>query len=212
MKKILVIEDQSDVRENIAELLEISGFEVLTAEDGAVGVDMALEHKPDLILCDVMMPRLDGFTVLNILSKRPETSDVPFIFLTAKTEKEDIRKGMNLGADDYITKPFSKEELIQAVTTRLAKADRLKNFAKTDSGLSAFINEAKGYEELKKLSVDRRTKSYNKRNLIFEEGDIPRYLYFVNKGQVKIFKTNDIGKEFIINIRTEGDFIGYTAP
>ena len=198
MKKILVIEDQSDVRENIAELLEISGFEVLTAEDGAVGVDMALEHKPDLILCDVMMPRLDGFTVLNILSKRPETSDVPFIFLTAKTEKEDIRKGMNLGADDYITKPFSKEELIQAVTTRLAKADRLKNFAKTDSGLSAFINEAKGYEELKKLSVDRRTKSYNKRNLIFEEGDIPRYLYFVNKGQVKIFKTNDIGKEFII--------------
>ena len=212
MKKILVIEDQSDVRENIAELLEISGFEVLTAEDGAVGVDMALEHKPDLILCDVMMPRLDGFTVLNILSKRPETSDVPFIFLTAKTEKEDIRKGMNLGADDYITKSFSKEELIQAVTTRLAKADRLKNFAKTDSGLSAFINEAKGYEELKKLSVDRRTKSYNKRNLIFEEGDIPRYLYFVNKGQVKIFKTNDIGKEFIINIRTEGDFIGYTAP
>ena len=211
MKKILVIEDQSDVRENIAELLEISGFEVITAEDGAVGVDMALAHHPDLILCDVMMPRLDGFTVLNILSKRPETSDVPFIFLTAKTEKEDIRKGMNLGADDYITKPFSKEELIQAVTTRLAKADRLKNFAKSDSGLSAFINEAKGYEELKKLSVDRRTKTYHKRNLIFEEGDIPRYLYFVNKGQVKIFKTNEIGKEFIINIRTEGDFIGYTA-
>lgn len=211
MKKILVVEDQTDVRENIAELLEISGFEVLSAEDGAVGVDMALEHRPDLILCDVMMPRLDGFTVLNILSKRPETSDVPFIFLTAKTEKEDMRKGMNLGADDYITKPFSKEELIQAITTRLSKADRLKNFSKSDEGLSAFINEAKGYEELKKLSVDRRTKNYSKRNLIFEEGDIPRYLYFINKGQVKIFKTNEIGKEFIINIRTEGDFIGYTA-
>lgn len=211
MKKILVIEDQPDVRENIAELLEISGYEVLTAEDGAVGVDMALEHHPDLILCDVMMPRLDGFTVLNILSKRPETSDVPFIFLTAKTEKEDIRKGMTLGADDYLTKPFSKEELIQAVSIRLAKADRLKNFAKTESGLNAFINEARGYEGLKKLSFDRRTKFYNKRNTIFEEGDTPRYLYFVKKGQVKIFKTNEIGKEFIINIRTEGDFIGYTA-
>ncbi len=211
MKKILVIEDQPDVRENIAELLELSGFQVITAEDGAVGVDMALEHKPDLILCDVMMPRLDGFTVLNILSKRPETSDVPFIFLTAKTEKEDIRKGMNLGADDYITKPFSKEELITAVTTRLQKSERLKSFSRTAEGLSAFINEARGYEELKKLSADRRVKSYDKRAVIFEEGDIPRYLYFVKKGQVKIYKTNEIGKEFIINIRTEGDFVGYTA-
>lgn len=211
MKKILVIEDMADVRENIAELLEISGYATITAEDGAVGVDKALEEKPDLILCDVMMPRLDGFTVLNILSKRPETSDVPFIFLTAKAEIDDFRKGMNLGADDYITKPFSKEELLQVIATRLQKVERLRSFNKTEEGLSAFINEAKGYEELKKLSTDRRQKTYKKRDLIFEEGDVPRYLYFIKKGQIKIFKTNDIGKEFIINIRTEGDFVGYTA-
>jgi CRP-like cAMP-binding protein/CheY-like chemotaxis protein len=211
MKKILIIEDMPDVRENIAELLEMSGYATITAEDGAVGVDKALEEKPDLILCDVMMPRLDGFTVLNILSKRPETSDVPFVFLTAKAEIDDFRKGMNLGADDYITKPFSKEELLEVITTRIQKAERLKAFNKTEEGLSAFINEAKGYEELKKLSTDRRQKTYKKRDLIFEEGDVPRYLYFVKKGQVKIFKTNDIGKEFIINIRTEGDFVGYTS-
>lgn len=211
MKKILVIEDQADVRDNIAELLEISNFQVITAEDGAMGVDMALEHRPDLILCDIMMPRLDGYTVLSILSKRPETSDVPFIFLTAKTEKEDMRKGMNLGADDYLTKPFSKEELIQTINVRLEKANRLRFIDKTRDSLSAFINEARGYEELKKLSAEQRTKSFTKRSMIFEEGDTPRYLYFVVKGQVKIYKTNDIGKEFIINIRTEGDFIGYTA-
>jgi CheY-like chemotaxis protein/CRP-like cAMP-binding protein len=211
MKKILVIEDMPDVRENIQEILEISGYEVIAAADGAEGVDAALDEQPDLILCDVMMPRLDGFTVLNILSKRPETSDIPFVFLTAKTEKEDFRKGMDLGADDYLTKPFTVEELLKVVETRLAKAERLKSFNKSEEGLSAFINEAKGYEELKKLSNDRRKKTYKKRDLLFEEGDIPRYLFFVNKGQVKIFKTNDIGKEYIINIRSEGEFVGYTA-
>lgn len=211
MKKILVIEDMTDVRENIQEILEISGYEVVAAADGAEGVDKALDERPHLILCDVMMPRLDGFTVLNILSKRPETSDIPFVFLTAKTEKEDFRKGMDLGADDYLTKPFTVEELLKVVETRLQKADRLKSFNKTEESLSAFINEAKGYDELKKLSDDRRKKVFKKRDLLFEEGDIPRYLYFINKGQVKIFKTNDIGKEYIINIRSEGEFIGYTA-
>jgi CheY-like chemotaxis protein/CRP-like cAMP-binding protein len=211
MKKILVIEDMADVRENLQELLEISGYQVATASDGAEGVDKALEERPDLILCDVMMPRLDGFTVLNILSKRPETADIPFVFLTAKTEKEDFRKGMDLGADDYLTKPFSVEELLNVVETRLKKAERLKHFGKTDEGLSAFINEAKGYEELKKLSIDKRKKLFKKRDMLFEEGDSPRYLFFINKGQVKTYKTNDIGKEYIINIRSEGDFIGYTA-
>ena len=211
MKKILVIEDMPDVRENIQEILEISGYEVVTAADGAEGVDVALDERPNLILCDVMMPRLDGFTVLNILSKRPETSDIPFVFLTAKTEKEDFRKGMDLGADDYLTKPFTVEELLKVVETRMHKADRLKNFSKTEESLSAFINEVRGYEELKKLSDDRRKKNFKKRDVLFEEGDIPRYLYFLNRGQVKIFKTNDIGKEYIINIRSEGEFIGYTA-
>ncbi len=211
MKKILVVEDMVDVRENIQEILEISGYQVVAAADGADGVDKALEERPDIILCDVMMPRLDGFTVLNILSKRPETSDIPFVFLTAKSEKEDFRKGMDLGADDYLTKPFTVEELLNVIETRLRKSDRLKHFNRSEDGLSAFINEARGYEELKKLSVDKRKKVFRKRDLIFEEGDVPRYLYFVNKGQVKVFKTNDIGKEYIINIRSQGDFLGYTA-
>lgn len=89
MKKILVIEDNLEVRENLQEILELSGYQVDVAEDGTVGVELALSEHPDLILCDVMMPRLDGFGVLNILSKRPETADIPFVFLTAKTEKDD---------------------------------------------------------------------------------------------------------------------------
>lgn len=210
MKKILVVEDNAEVRENLAEILELSGYDVLTAEDGTVGVEIALQHQPDLILCDVMMPKLDGFGVLNILSKRPETADIPFIFLTAKAEKSDFRRGMNLGADDYITKPFYKDELLAVVEMRLSKSEKIrKRFDKTEQGLSAFINEAKGYEELKKLSNERKVKLFKRREMIFEEGDYPRYLYFIKSGKAKVFKTNEDGKEYIISVNANGDFVGY---
>ena len=210
MKKILVIEDNEEVRENLEEILELYGYQVDSAEDGKVGVEKALKSPPDLILCDVMMPHLDGFGVLNILSKKSITANVPFIFLTAKAEKSDFRRGMNLGADDYVTKPFFKDELLAVVETRLKKSERLRReFDKTDMGLSSFINEARGYEELKKLSTDRKVKNYKKRDLLFEEGDYPRYLYFVKSGKVKVFKTNDDGKELIISICKGGDFFGY---
>ncbi len=210
MKKILVIEDNQEVRENLEEILELSGYEVFLAEDGKVGVEAALKNPPDLILCDVMMPQLDGFGVLNILSKKPATSDIPFIFLTAKAEKSDFRRGMNLGADDYITKPFYKDELLAVIETRLQKTDRLrKKFDNTAQGLHAFINEARGYEELRKLSDERKEKTYKKRDMVYEEGDFPRFLYFIKSGKVKIFKTNEGGKEYIIDIVKEGEFLGY---
>jgi CRP-like cAMP-binding protein len=209
-KKILVIEDNIEVRENLEEILELYGYEVDLAEDGKIGVDKAIASPPDLILCDVMMPRLDGFGVLNIIAKKPETASIPFIFLTAKAEKADFRRGMNLGADDYIAKPFYKDELLSVIETRLEKSEKLKQqFDGTAQGLSAFINEARGYEALKKLSDDRKIKSYKKRDLVFEEGDFPRYLYLVNTGTVKLFKTNEYGKEYIINICKPGDFFGY---
>ncbi|MCB0555688.1 MAG: response regulator, partial [Phaeodactylibacter sp.] len=138
MKKILVIEDNGEVRENLEEILELSGYEVASAEDGKEGVEKALSNPPDLILCDVMMPHLDGFGVLNILSKKSSTANVPFIFLTAKAEKSDFRRGMNLGADDYITKPFYKDELLDVIETRLRKSEQLrKQFDRTELGLTA---------------------------------------------------------------------------
>lgn len=121
MKTILFIEDNFEMRENTTEILELAGYKVESAENGKVGVDLALKHLPDLIICDVMMPELDGYGVLHILSKNSKTAGIPFIFLTAKSEKEDFRKGMNLGADDYITKPFDDVELMDAIETRFKK-------------------------------------------------------------------------------------------
>src|SRR4051812_9742351 len=121
MKTILIIEDNPEIRENTSEILGLAGYEVQTAENGRKGVDLALSKRFDLVICDIMMPELDGYGVLHILSKKPDRADVPFIFLTAKTEKADVRKGMELGADDYLTKPFDDSELLNAVETRLKK-------------------------------------------------------------------------------------------
>jgi CheY-like chemotaxis protein len=117
-KKILVIEDNLEMRENIAEILELANYEIVTAEDGKKGVVAAKAEKPDLIICDVMMPELDGYGVLHILGKDPITLAIPFIFLTAKSESVDVRKGMGMGADDYITKPFEEMDLLDAVEMR----------------------------------------------------------------------------------------------
>lgn len=211
MKKILVIEDNEDVRENIQEILELSDYEVLIAENGKEGKEKAIAERPDLILCDVMMPILDGFGVLRILSKTPETADIPFIFLTAKVERADMRKGMNLGADDYLTKPFDDVELLDAIELRLKKSERLKTSfdKKSGEGVTGFFQAIKGYEAFKELSENRETRHYRKRDILFEEGEYPKQLFFLNKGRVKTYKSNDFGKELIIEVYKVGDFMGF---
>ena len=130
MKKILVIEDNIDVRENIVEILELSDYVLLQAHDGKAGVELAIKENPDLIICDIMMPVLDGYGVLHLLSKHKETFGIPFIFLTAKAEKADFRKGMELGADDYVQKPFSPKVLFSRIKAILRRGSPSEKSAK----------------------------------------------------------------------------------
>lgn len=123
--KILVIEDEDTIRDTLQELLELENFQVVTAENGLIGVQMAQAERPDLVICDVMMPELDGYEVLAQLHQKSETATIPFIFLTAKASLTDVRQGMNLGADDYLTKPFTLAELRQAIAVRLTKQANL---------------------------------------------------------------------------------------
>ncbi|MGD1896683.1 MAG: two-component system response regulator [Phormidesmis sp.] len=121
MTKILVIEDETEIRSNLIELLKLEEYEVMGADSGVTGLIGAMEYQPDLILCDVMMPELDGYDVLSALRQDPKTALIPFVFLTAFADRGDIRQGMELGADDYLTKPFTCSEVIGAVETRLKK-------------------------------------------------------------------------------------------
>ncbi|QMU26642.1 response regulator [Adhaeribacter radiodurans] len=211
MKKILLIEDNSEIRENIAEILSLADYDIVQAEHGKAGVALAQTEKPDLIICDIMMPQLDGYGVLHLLSKNPSTSGIPFIFLTAKSEKEDFRKGMNLGADDYLIKPFDDLELLDAVEMRLKKNEILKaDFQKNAEGLNDFMQEAKGLQELNSLIAnERKLSEYKKKQQLFTEGQYPQALFFLSKGKIKTYKTNQEGREYITNLYKEGDFIGY---
>ena len=222
MKKILIIEDNDDIRENLAEILELAGYDAYTAENGKIGIEKAEQIVPDLILCDVMMPVLDGYGVLSIAHKKPVLTDIPFIFLTAKSEKTDFRYGMNLGADDYITKPFETNELLSVIELRLAKSEKIKKAfenGNVSADLTHFLNESKAVEALKSLTIDREVRSFLKKTVLYTEGSIPRNMYFIQKGKVKLYKTNDDGKELILNILGEngtsrehqGDFFGHIA-
>lgn len=212
MKTILIIEDNKDVRENTAEILEMASYKVLQAENGKMGVELAQNAKPDLIICDIMMPVLDGYGVIHLLNKNPETASIPFIFLTAKSERSDMRKGMEMGADDYISKPFDDIELLNAVESRLKKNEVLRaEYSQNVQGLNKFFHEVQKFDDLKKLSVDRRSKVYKKKEVIFSEESMPVFLYFLVKGKIKTSRSHEYGKELITTLYKEGDFFGYHA-
>ena len=212
MKKILLIEDNKEIRENTAEILELANYRVFTAENGKIGVEVALKENPDLIICDIMMPVLDGYGVLHLINKNPQIQHTPFIFLSAKTEKGDIRKGMSLGADDYITKPFDGTELLDAVEGRLKKAELLrKDLASGLTGLSELMTVTSGKDVLTSFTEERNINKYKKKQVIYSEGNRPFQLFFIQKGKVKTYKINELAKELTVGLYSEGDFLGYIA-
>ncbi len=212
MKTVLLIEDNEDIRENMSEILEMSGYKVFTAPNGKDGVALAVEHKPDVIVCDIMMPVLDGYGVIHMLQKNESTRDIPFIFLTAKAERAEIRKGMELGADDYITKPFTGTELLSAIETRLLKADLVnRKIAAGLEGYNDLVITVGGAEALKNFADDRNIAKFKKKQVIYAERGNPYRMYFIQKGKVKTYKTNDNAKELVTGLYNEGEFFGYVA-
>ncbi len=214
MKTILLIEDDSVLRENTAELLEFSHYKVITASNGKTGIAMAKKQLPDIIICDIMMPELDGYDTLATLSKNKITKYIPFIFLSAKTEHKDVRKGMNMGADDYITKPFSEDELISAIESRLAKAEILKdsNISQQSSIREEGKDEIKTINDLKNFFDDNGASfTIEKDEIIFREGDHSNYIYLIIKGTVKCHQIDEQGKELVTALYKEDDLFGYNS-
>jgi len=211
-KTILVIEDNEDIRESTAEILELGNYAVLKAENGKQGVELAIKHVPDLILCDIMMPELDGYGVLHLLTKKLETSVIPFIFLTAKTERTDMRKGMEMGADDYLTKPFDELELFNAIECRLNKNNHLKDqYGRSFEKLNELLHSNKGNDELQKLIADRKIRHIKKKQIVYYEGDAVNGIYLVISGKVKTIKMTDDGRELLTGMYGAGEYFGLAA-
>jgi len=213
MRKVLLIEDDSVLRENTAELLELSNYEVVTASNGKKGVKAAKTYLPDVIVCDIMMPELDGYGVLEKLGKYESTMHIPFIFLSAKTEKEDIRKGMNLGADDYLTKPFEEKDLRNAIESRLARAAILKELESPEKVYENHIDDdIKTIHEFKNYLDDNGEEfEFSQGEEIYREGGNVHMVYLILKGIVKTHKLDENGKELITGIFNADEFFGFSS-
>lgn len=211
MKTILLIEDDTALRENTAELLELNDYTVITAANGTLGITAAKEQLPDIIVCDIMMPETDGYEVLDVLSSHKVTSHIPFIFLSAKTEHKEIRRGMNLGADDYLTKPFEEEDLISAIESRIAKAKILSSITQ-ESNDDIERDHIRSLHELKNFFDDEgEIVTYKKGDVIFKEGSNSNHIYLILKGIVKTSKMDESGKELTTALFKPDDFLGFTS-
>jgi CheY-like chemotaxis protein len=211
IKKIVVIEDNKGMLENIAEILELANYEVHQAPNGKAGMQLIKAVSPDLILCDIMMPELDGYGVLKILSENELLSSIPFIFMSAKSDKGDFREGMRLGADDYLTKPFEDIQLLESIETRLKKgigSNGKDLIALNINGIDSLFNVNKAKDDLNKLFAEHSIDAFKKRDTIYTNGHMPRYLHLILSGKVKTSMCNEDGKEFITGLYGEGQFVG----
>jgi len=208
-KTVLLIEDSKDIRESTGEILELADYVVLSADNGKNGVELAQANLPDIILCDVMMPKLDGYGVLYLLKKNDQTAAIPFIFLTAKAERADLRKGMDMGADDYLTKPFDDMELLNAIESRLKKHEQQAKGHIKSLSLDSLLNEAGSTRLLKELSENSRIRAYKKKQSVYMEGDIAGSVYLVKTGSVRTYMVDQEGREITLGLYGIGEFFGY---
>lgn len=210
-KIILIIEDNHDIRESTAEILTLADYQVYTAENGKKGVELAISKNPDIILCDIMMPELDGYGVLYMLSKNEQTAGIPFIFITAKSERTDMRKGMEMGADDYLTKPFGDMELLNAIEARLLKRDAAIKASGKSQSLDLLLDEARSAKLLDEFSESSRQRNYKKKQIIYSEGDHLSHVFMIKSGGVRTFMIYQDGREIATGMLGPGEFFGYDS-
>jgi len=206
MKKIVLIDDHDGFRDLTASILEMAAYEVVTAVDGKSGIELTRMIQPDLVLSDVMMPDIDGVSLVKVLGSNPETAGIPVILLSARNTREDIRRGMNSGADDYITKPFNQLDLIEAIEARLQKK-QVGTLIENESGTTL---KPESPTQFKANLLDyRREKALAKKEKLFQEGDYAHFVYFLVKGRLKTVKNDSYGKELLTEIHLPGQFLGY---
>jgi CRP/FNR family cyclic AMP-dependent transcriptional regulator len=210
MKKILLIEEQQETADNLRELLGLSNYAVIRAVNGGQGVRMAVAERPDLIISDVDLPVLDGYGVIHALQQYPETRSIPVIILTTLTGKDDFRRAMMAGADDYLCKPYDGVELLRSIDACLGKHGR--RVLESHPGENALFGGSSGEEEGRSWHPgDREARYFGKKAVLYQEGQRASQVWYIVNGKVKTFLINNDGKELITHIYGPGDCVGYIA-
>ena len=210
MKTVLLIGNKDYFREHTAEMLKLALYRVLMAENGQQGIKLALQQKPDIVLCAIKRPGMDGYDVLEAFGKTPALASIPFILLSDSTARADIRAGMEHGADDFISKPYWGSELLNVIEVRLRKAELFqKLISPMVDGKGDLANPGRQGKELERLTQGKRVYLYKKKEILYLAGSQPSRLFFIRKGKVKIFRSNQDGKKLITGICHEGDYFGY---
>lgn len=211
-RKILVIDGNQQTRKNTTSLLKLGGYEVLEASEGKSGLESALQEIPDLILCDLIMPGLDGSGVLHVLGKNPETASIPFVLQGSKASLDEFREGMNLGADDFLVKPFESTDLLKVVEVRLNRRDLFRGLLEPDADtIEQYFKQERNLRELDRLTENRIHRIMRKKELIYMDGQSPSDIYFIRRGMVKTYKINKDGKELITGFHKAGSVIGHLS-
>jgi len=209
---ILLIDDAVDLRENISELLGLAGFTVIQASDGKEALGLLKKCRPDLILCDILMPDVNGYEVLQIIRNNPDMINIPFIFTTSKSEAVDLRKGMSLGADDYLIHPIIDEDLFNAISVRLKRScDFKEKYTERSKKIINLISDTTNFNDILSSSPFKAIRKIHARGMIYLEGDTVNFVYCILKGKVETFKTNQEGKDIITALYKEGDIFGHAS-
>lgn len=212
MYTILIVENRPEKRTALKEILELAHYQTAVAQNGQEALQQVEKERPDLILCKAELPRLNGYEMLHLLSKDTELTTIGFIFTCAKASPQDIRRGMNMGADDFLKEPYSKIDLLGAIEARLNRIKKLCNtHIKPTGDLLGFMDEVTKIKGLEDLSIGHQRRVFKKREVIFHEGDPAHHLSYVLKGRVKLIKTDHYGKELINEIIDQSQFFGYLA-
>jgi DNA-binding response OmpR family regulator len=210
MKTVLLIADKDYLREYTAKVLQVALFRVLLAANGKQGVALALQQKPDIVLCALKRPEKDGYDVLQVFRKTPALASIPFILLSDNMAPAAIRAGMKGGADDYITQPYWDSELLKVIEVRLRKAGLFQVLRRPlVADNRELFNLTRQVNELELLAEGKKVNLYKKKEILYLAGSHHSGLFFIRKGKVKIFRSNAEGKKLITGIYQEGDYFGY---
>jgi CRP/FNR family cyclic AMP-dependent transcriptional regulator len=209
MEKILLIDDSPMDRDVATRILSLANYKVLIAENGREGIELALQQHPDLILCDIEMPVLDGYGVLHLAQKHPVLRSKPFIFCSAVSDGDWVRRAMVSGADDFITKPYHGTDLLDAIECRLRKSRQSEEPELPGNDFENDDSQAAWKRAIQTLTYGRNTHSLTKRQVVYKEGQRVQKVYYILKGKVRTYLRNEQGKELAIELLGPGDFLGH---